>query len=105
MWAIRELERIIRDNKTMALRCQAYGDPQKEIDVYYDMNKELEYTISVLKTIPQPGAVARASSETWSAAAKTLRYALAYNASPEKVAETFELNASTIYEHKLEEDK
>lgn len=107
-WAIRELEWKIRDNQATIFRCKAYGDPEKEIEPYYRMNEDLQATVDFLKNadkLPQPGDIARTSSETWAAAAKTLRYALAYNASPEKVAETFELNASIIHEHKLEEDK
>lgn len=48
-WAIRELEQKIRENSTTIMRCKAYGDPEHEYRMYYDMNKELQGTIDFLK--------------------------------------------------------
>lgn len=48
-WAIRELEWKIAENLRTARRCEAYRDPQEEIDVWYSMNKELQATVDFLK--------------------------------------------------------
>jgi len=47
--AISELEWAIRNNLLTAHRCTAYNDPQDEIDVYFERNKELQATVDFLK--------------------------------------------------------
>lgn len=48
-WAIKVLERKMVDNRSKAFECERYKDPQHEIDVYYNMNKDLQVTIDFLK--------------------------------------------------------
>lgn len=48
-WAVIVLERKMSDNLTTAYRCERYQDPQDQIDVYYEMNKDLQRTVDFLK--------------------------------------------------------
>lgn len=47
--AISELEWKIQNNLLTAHRCISYNDPQEEIDVYYERNRQLQATVNFLK--------------------------------------------------------